>query len=57
MSSPAQLTTAVVSGTVKQVSVDHSLFKQIVRTYSVLFKQTSSGGVGGNGRGANDYLE
>lgn len=57
MSSPAQLTTAVVSGTVKQVSVDHSLFKQIVRTYSVLFQQTSSGGVGGNGRGANDYLE
>lgn len=39
MSSLAQLTTAVVSGTVKQVSLDPStLFQQTVRTYSILIE-------------------
>ena len=35
MSLPAQLIIAVVSGTVKQVSLDHLLFHQTVTTYSV----------------------
>lgn len=42
MSSPAQPTTAVVSGTVKQVSLGHAFFYQTVRAYSVLFKQIGS---------------
>lgn len=44
MSSLAQLTTAVVSGTVKQVSLDPSLFQQTVRTYIIcLLRPTGSG--------------
>lgn len=38
MSSLAQLTTAVVSGTVKQVSLDPALFQQTVRTYNILIE-------------------
>lgn len=49
MSSLAQLTTAVVSGTVKQVSLDPSLFQHTVRTYVIcLLRPAGSGEIGMN---------